>query len=414
MSNLRDLIHYADLAEFDGIVGAASSTCTYTNLGSEYPQIKIIGGGTGNALGSYNCWNQCHHWKAPQGTKFIRFDIWGAGGSGAATCCCSWGYPAASGAWTYKILCCREYGDLSGCPYEMQVHGPGCTPPGQPEPYSGCKTFIRGYGLCNFCAEGGFGGFSCCSHNSSHFICGNTDFETQRRHQQGGGHHFGAVSQNGRFCGEHGLMCGFGMFAPGMDGTSGVAIEQQTSWPGYGKHRNENRTNCDWDFFDDGYINRKYGIGFGNTFGSNCQRVNIDHFGYTPCYGQTVYRHIGGRGECAQWYGGDGGHHGLPPMTGAVCNNGTGDYCMIRQYVPFPGGHINDRGGYYIVRNHTNDCSNEFACHMVKAFGTHGNWTDDNATPVPGMGGWSSTVYGGTCRCGHAGGPGAVIITYHT
>ena len=44
MSNLRDLISYADLAEFDGVVGAASSTCTYRNFGSAYPQIKILAG----------------------------------------------------------------------------------------------------------------------------------------------------------------------------------------------------------------------------------------------------------------------------------------------------------------------------------------------------------------------------------
>jgi len=413
MSNLRDLISYADLAEFDGVVGAASSTCTYRNFGSAYPQIKIIGGGTGQNSGVDNCWNHCHLWKAPANTKFIRFDIWGAGGAGAASCCCSWGYPAASGAWTYKVLCCREYGDLTGCPYEMFVPGPACIIPGMPTNSPGCKTYIRGYGLCNFCADGGYGAFSCCSHNSSHFICGNWDAETNRRHQQGGGHHFGAVSQNYRACGTHGLNCGFSAFTPGQDGTSGIA-HYGTSWPGYGKHRNENRTNCDWDFFDDGYVNRKYGIGFGNTFGSNCQRVNIDYYGYTPCYGQTVYRAWGGRGECAPWYGGDGGHHGLPPMAGSVCNNSTGNWCMTRQYVPYPGGWVNDRGGYYIVRNHTNGCMNEFTCHMQHVFGVMSNWTDDGQTPIPGMGGWSADSYGGPCHCGHAGGPGAVIITYHT
>lgn len=219
--------------------------------------------------------------------------------------------------------------------------------------------------------------------------------------------------KNFRACGTHGLNCGFVMFVPGQDGTSGIA-HYGTSWPGYGKHRNENRTNCDWDFFDDGYVNRKYGIGFGNTFGSNCQRVNIDYYGYTPCYGQTVYRAWGGRGECAPWYGGDGGHHGLPPMAGSVCNNSTGNWCMTRQYVPYPGGWVNDRGGYYIVRNHTNGCMSEFTCHMQHVFGVMSNWTDDNQVPIPGMGGWSAASYGGPCYCGQAGGPGAVIITYHT
>ena len=38
MSNLRNLIHYADLAEFEAVVGAASSTCAHYNMGSNYVQ----------------------------------------------------------------------------------------------------------------------------------------------------------------------------------------------------------------------------------------------------------------------------------------------------------------------------------------------------------------------------------------
>ena len=59
MSNLRDLIHYADLAEFESVVGAASSVCANINYGSNYVQWKKYGGGN-NAVGSRQCWNTCH------------------------------------------------------------------------------------------------------------------------------------------------------------------------------------------------------------------------------------------------------------------------------------------------------------------------------------------------------------------
>ena len=52
MSNLRNLIHYADLAEFENVVGAASSTCAHYNHGSNYVQWKKFGGGN-NANGYY-------------------------------------------------------------------------------------------------------------------------------------------------------------------------------------------------------------------------------------------------------------------------------------------------------------------------------------------------------------------------
>tara|TARA_B100002019_G_scaffold46759_2_gene39452 strand:- start:25721 stop:26965 length:1245 start_codon:yes stop_codon:yes gene_type:complete len=414
MSNLRDLIHYADLAEFESIVGAASSTCAHYNMGSNYLQWKKYGGGN-SGLGDRTCWNTCHYWRAPKGTKFIRFDIWGAGGSGGGAHCCSFGMPGSSGAWTYKILCCREYGDLSGCPYDFQIAQPSCITSGGQEGQEGCKTYVRGYGLCNFCADGGSVGYSCCTHNGSWYVCGNLDYETQRHSQPGGAAHNGPAGFNLIECGPHELRCGYSIFSAGNNYTGGT---WRYNWPGtgtgYGKNNNENKNLCAWDFFDDGYYNQKYGVGYGNTFGSHCQRINMNHYNYTPCYGQTMYR---GRTAftCAQWYGGDGGAHGLPGMIGSPCNQSPGDFCMTRQYTPYPGGIINDRGGYVLSRNYSNSCLEEFNCNLFPmALGASQGWDADTNNMIPGMGGNSAMVYGGTCRCGSPGASGAVIVTYYT
>jgi hypothetical protein len=415
MSNLRNLIHYADLEEFENVVGAASSTCAHYNHGSNYVQWKKFGGGN-NAVGARQCWNTCHYWRAPQGTKYMRFDIWGAGGSGGGVFCCSFGMPGGSGAWTYKELCCREYGDLSGCPYDVIIAEPSCIRGGGTGNHEGCKTYIRGYGLCNFCAEGGGGGFSCCTHNGEFRVCGNYDYETLRHSQPGGGAHNGPVGFNFIGCGPHEHNCGFAEFSPGNNLTGG---NWRDNWPGsgtgYGKQNNENRNLCSWDFFDDGYYNKKYGVGYGNTFGSNCQRVNQNFYHYSPCYGGTMWR---GRYAytCSKWFGGDGGHHGLPGMIGSPCNQSPGDFCMTRQYVPFPGGIVNDRGGYVTARNYSNSCLQEHFCITFPISLGNGSqgWDDDSNVMVPGMGGLSSMVYSGTCRCGAPGGPGAVIVTYYT
>ena len=118
---------------------------------------------------------------------------------------------------------------------------------------------------------------------------------------------------------------------------------------------------------------------------------------------------------CAKWFGGDGGHHGLPGMIGSPCNQSPGDFCMTRQYVPFPGGLINDRGGYVTARNYSNSCLQEHFCiNFPMSVGASQGWDDDSNVMIPGMGGLSSMVYGGTCRCGAPGGPGAVIVTYYT
>jgi len=297
----------------------------------------------------------------------------------------------------------------------MIVPGMTCVGNRPPQGFHGCKTYVRGYGLDNFCANGGASGFGCCSHNGEWRVCGDLDYETQRKNQPSGGWVQGTASANFKNCGDHEFNCGFSMFAPNAEADSGESANGQ-SWPGALKTQPRWRNKCQWDQFDDGYYNRKYGIGFGNTFGSNCQRVNINQFGWTPCYGGTVYRGASGQGYCAMWFGGDGGHHGLPGMMGSPCNHDAGNMCMLREYIPFPAGLLNDRGGYMVMRVNTQGCHNEWGCKMTGGMGYGANMTTDmEQNPIPGLGGWTAMNYSGdTCRCGYAGASGQIQITYYT
>lgn len=439
MSNLRSLIHYADKARFSEIVGAASSTEAYWNHGSEYKQIKWFGP-IGMTRHSRNCWSTCMVWQAPEGTKYVRFEIWGGGGGTAGYKCCSMGMPAGAGAYTYKDICCREFGDLSGKKWEIHVAPPSCaysdygngTDIGN-YGWTGCKTFITGYGLCNFCAEGGTRGWTTCMCNDGWYMCSGGD-NGVRCQASGGWSGSQSQSVNMTDCGPHRANCGFSQFAPGT--TTGIqwrdgAFGYQFPGNDYGKFNKTNRNECEWDLFDDGYLNRKYRVGLGNTFGSQCARVNPNFQTLQFCYGQTVYLRTG-LGQCAHWFGGDGGQHGLPPMFGSPCNYDGSNVCMARNYVPFSGGLINDRGGYIIHRTNTVMCCGPDCCYcrtnqvcmkhqlcaQSTAFGLRGpgNDREDQAT-VPGQGGWGSW----SCNCyepnGRAftrsGAPGQVIITYH-
>lgn len=98
-------------------------------------------------------------WCVPCGVTKVTFEIWGGGGGGAGSCCCMNGIPGTTGAYSRKTL---TYPDIEGgyC-YSMCV----ATATSNTNSFRGrrgCTTYITGPGLTNFCAEGGYGGCSCC------------------------------------------------------------------------------------------------------------------------------------------------------------------------------------------------------------------------------------------------------------
>lgn len=101
--------------------------------------------------GYFRCGASCT-WTVPAGATKAKFEIWGAGsGSGAGRCC--GGYPpAATGAYGTIIIPVTagcQYTLCAGCAHSTQSYCVYCCD------LSGCKSFVTGYGLTNFCAEGG-------------------------------------------------------------------------------------------------------------------------------------------------------------------------------------------------------------------------------------------------------------------
>ena len=104
-----------------------------------------------SASGYFRC-GGCCLWTVPANTTKVRFELWGAGaGTGAGNCCSHspWG---ANGAYASVIIdavpgC--QYTLCAGCAHAHQIY---CT---QTCDVSGCQSFVTGFGLTNFCADGG-------------------------------------------------------------------------------------------------------------------------------------------------------------------------------------------------------------------------------------------------------------------
>lgn len=229
-------------------------------------------------------------WCTPTGTTSITFEIWGGGGGGAGGCCCQQGQPSGSGAYARKTVT----GTLGGCCYQMCIGNPtdcSATCCG----IIGCNTLITGYGLTNFCAEGGFGGKTCC----------------------------------------------------------------YTFWGNY------------------------------TCAGNNNGNVRL-------CYTET---------DCRCYYGADFGSPGRPGYLWAQCSCYP---CNWKAAIPYPGGLVNEGGGYVLLRTQGEACNNEF----LRCLSSFGFQFDASNNFAPGMGVSSATSCGGSCCYGLGGSPGMIRITY--
>ena len=391
MANLRDLIAYADTTTFQQVVGLTTSS-----VGSVYKQIRYMTHCSVNHQVHYSSMK----WKAPQGTRFIKFEIWGAGGSGAGTCCCMWGGPGGSGAHAFKILCANQYGDLSGCAYEICLGtGQCCLPIGNHFGQQGCKSYIVGHGLCNFCAEGGMGGMTHCALSWGCCFCWGNNYSggcvsRQDRADSAGQFMMGKTSACEFYCGPHYQLCGHSCFTPGG------GIGQRAT------------------FLSDGLpeTGRIYSALFGNSgseYLSCGKEITLGH-PVNHCFGGACFSPMA---YCAPFYGADGGAHGLPGMITSQGNQDAAQWCMITDLHPYPGGLINTRGGWVAIPRWDMNNSGYQGIHQhakaLMGFMSGGEGHDDHHNGyVPGFGGKSSSSTGGNCYCGGPGGSGMIQITY--
>lgn len=124
---------------------------------------------------------------------------------------------------------------------------------------------------------------------------------------------------------------------------------------------------------------------------------------------------------CAMYYGCSGSGAGLnsatgaPGVPGAVWHVCQGCRHWDGLYLPYPGGLVNQKGGYIIHHMCGDGCchcdvSMETYSHI--GFGVQG-LKKGSYSYVPGVGGISAQTNSTTCCCGQTGMPGAARITVY-
>lgn len=125
--------------------------------------LPLLTGGTSfnvcDTSGYYRCGASCT-WTVPAGATKVQFQMWGAGAGTNGGACCGGSPFGDTGAYATVILngvvpgC--QYTICAGCALCMYAQSCLSTSAGQ-----GCMSYVTGYGLTNFCAEGGAVGMYC-------------------------------------------------------------------------------------------------------------------------------------------------------------------------------------------------------------------------------------------------------------
>ena len=176
-STLRDLLDTENSHHLKNLATGCCSTYWATNFGQVPAQgyTQIFQGECDNSPcdNSHAYSGYFHHrywWCAPPGTTHVTFEIWGGGGTGGGGCCCQQGNPGGAGAYAIKTLCATcdpstgqpfPGSSFGGMCWEVFVGTTACCA-ACCKGTLGCKTYITGCGLTNFCADGGMPGKACC------------------------------------------------------------------------------------------------------------------------------------------------------------------------------------------------------------------------------------------------------------
>jgi hypothetical protein len=242
-----------------------SGTCLVQVTGGPngFEDIGATGGANAQGPGSSG---YCLLWTVPSGVCSLTFEIWGGGGGGGSNggcICCNHGFGGGGGGYSRVNI-----STVPGCQYTICAGaggsggGKGTLFQGSNLCCCGCRggcTYVTGFNLSNFCAEGGYGGESRCVNaggwvnaNGACAFGGNLNMKGEdggmfsvapygcRLMTWGGGSPFGgkrimmgySLAANTMNCGSYprltgqdrsGGICGFtGMF-PGGGGTGAVS-----------------------------------------------------------------------------------------------------------------------------------------------------------------------------------------------
>lgn len=125
--------------------GTSTTPGTNPDTGGTFPGFKVC---ATNLCAGSSC-----TWTVPAGVKLARFQLWGAGGHSGSGCCCGGSPPGATGAYASMIIPVTP-----GCQYSIYAGCACCCNMGwhvRTDPYRAGSSYVTGYGLSNFCADGG-------------------------------------------------------------------------------------------------------------------------------------------------------------------------------------------------------------------------------------------------------------------
>lgn len=163
MSSLRDLLDIADPS-------VVPVTTYYGPQGSHQIWFRGAHCWEYNSNHNYNWQELC--WCVPACCVCkLEIEIWGGGGGGSGACCCMMGWNGHSGQYNKVTLCASQSNingtSLDGCKYCFCAASITCRYPSNGG-FDGCKSWVNGPGLDNFCACGGCYGNSCCFGSSNY------------------------------------------------------------------------------------------------------------------------------------------------------------------------------------------------------------------------------------------------------
>lgn len=102
----------------------------------------------------------CCLWTVPNGVSSVTFEIWSGGGGGAGMICCnycSFSIGGAGGNYGVKTIAVQP-----GWQYTVCAGGSWpCTKSHTCSASMGCRSYVSGCNLSNFCVMGGCGGWMC-------------------------------------------------------------------------------------------------------------------------------------------------------------------------------------------------------------------------------------------------------------
>jgi len=166
MSSLRDLLDFATEADLPPVTAFGQAGIMFSFRGLQCAQ--------GNACDSYEGQRMC--WCVPPlGGCKLRVEIWGGGGGGSGSSCQGLGSTGYGGEYNSRILCASQVGlsNFDNACYLMCVGMANCCANCEGS-CKGCKSYVNGPGLSNFCAEGGYGGRQngiCCGNTNPFWSC---------------------------------------------------------------------------------------------------------------------------------------------------------------------------------------------------------------------------------------------------